>query len=93
MVIFPEFGEIFVIFCKWAYFRAFQKNGDIANGHICKKSKKMGILKWAYSICPFLQMGIFFSNGHILPNMPKNKTYELDTKHFRVGPRHMGLDA
>ena len=26
----------------------------------------MGIQKWAYSICPFLQMGIFFSNGHIL---------------------------
>ena len=63
----------FLLYCKWAYFWGFQNNGHIANGHIYEKCKIMGILKWAYSICPFLQMGIFFSNGHILPNMPKKK--------------------
>ena len=62
-------------YCKWAYFWVFQNNGHIANGHICQKQRIMGIFKWAYSICPFLQMGIFFLKWAYLPNMPKKKTY------------------
>ena len=33
----------------------------------------MGIAKWAYFICSFLQMGIFFLKWAYLPNMSKEK--------------------
>ena len=64
------------IFLRMVIFSTlFWNSCNITNGHIFGFFKIMGIQKWAYSICPFLQMGIFFSNGHILPNMPKKTTY------------------
>ena len=69
------------IFLRMVVFSTlFWNSCNITNGHIFGFFKIMGIQKWAYSICPFLQMGIFFSNGHILPNMPKKNTYAVSAE-------------
>ena len=61
--------------CKLVYFWGFKIIVHIANVHIYKKIKLMGIHKSAYSIYPFLQIDIFFANGYILVYIPKKNQW------------------